>query len=332
MGTINVGRVSKTRPHLLADVVETLCAFELQSYSKTDLLTTISNATKPAEESLEFDDLDRDDDGVLDDESQPKNTQRNQAYVDEGFAQLEFRSKSLKNFYPFDLQSDYITLKRRLNWKHLYYLFLLAASRSRSFGSGRKTQEIASLFELVCRDSLRRLMNDRASVVMFGPTTRDRRVKFDSDLRKAIPKLAAFMGMDLSPKWDPSKIQPQGDGKIDLVGVQKLDDLGATGWNVFLAQCAAHEDEQSWERKKYESDISYHSSKFHYAVKSQSVLFVPGFFRDTNGSWAKDGPADGVILMDRVRILQHLKQSDSSSIRVKAFVQQNRTALLKAYS
>ena len=312
MGAINIGRVSKTRPHLLADVAETLCAFELHSYSKTDLLTTIANATKPAEESLEFDDLDRDDDGVLDDESQPKNIQRNQSYVDEGFAQLEFRSKALKGFYPFDLQTDYISLKRRLNWKHLYYLFLLAASRSRSFGSGRKTQEIASLFELVCRDSLRRLMNDRASVVMFGPTTKDRREK-------------------LSPEWDPNKVKPQGDGKIDLVGVQKLDDLGATGWNVFLGQCAAQEDEKSWERKRYESDITYHSSKFHCSVKSQSVLFVPSFFRDTNGSWAVNDAAAGVILMDRVRILQHLEKNDSSSARVKDFVQKNGSALLKAY-
>ncbi|QNM82401.1 hypothetical protein H8M03_10335 [Sphingomonas sabuli] len=307
---IDLGRVDKTQPHLFADTLEIVCVATGGPVSATDAMGLIATSVAPAEEGLSRDEPDLNDDGVPDEEATSITAERHAIYVEECFRQLEYRGGAFGAAYPFQVDGNLLKLSERYNPLQCLYLFLLYASRTRTFRNTRGlAQELADYFELISRDVLRKLMPSAADVIMFGPNSDDRRKRFHTDLRTALPMLAKFMGMQMAPDWKSEDEAAQGDASIDLVGVQKLDD-GQGGWNVFLGQCAAHEKHDSWKKKRAEADLDYHRSRFHTKVRTQSVLFVPGCFRQTNGEWVNKAAADNVILMDRLRILRALQDQD----------------------
>ncbi|HEX8526140.1 hypothetical protein [Allosphingosinicella sp.] len=261
---------------------------------------------------MNADEQDRDDDGVPDDEPSTATTARHTLYAEECFRQLEYRQDAFGVSYPFEVQGKTLRLRKEYHVLQCLYLFLLYASRTRTF-KGRRgiTQEIADYFEIVGRDALSRLMAPSAEVIMFGPNSADRSTRFGTDLRQALPKLAEFMGIYMAPGWKPEDEAAQGDANIDLVGVQKLDNTKG-GWNLFLAQCAAHEKHETWEKKRLEADLSYHNARFHSLVRAQAVLFVPTCFRQTSGDWVDKSAAANVILMDRLRIISAVNDDDPS--------------------
>jgi len=322
MTTIDFGRVPKTKPYLFADALEIWAGLSNHGpVSKTDAHSLILTSVTDATELLDIDEPDLDDNEYPDGDSGSEISSREQRYIDECYRQLEYRINEFSDVYPFTLQSEVLKLKDDLSDLNMLYLFLLLASRSRTFGGNRGlTQRIANVFEEVCKDSLQKLMNSDARVIMFGPTSEDRGALFDSNLRRALPKLASFMGMTMAPDWSPSAEKAQGDGKIDLVGVQRLDQAQG-GWNVFIGQCAAMEEEKNWEPKRAQADIKFHASRFHFTVPAQAVMFIPVCFRQPDGLWVNKGSADNVILMDRVRILRNFGGDEDSVEKVREFIQ-----------
>ncbi len=325
MVELDIGRLQKTKPYLLADALEILCGFGAASpVSKTDAYTLVQTSVIPAEEALNSDDPDFDDDNYSDelDLDGAAINEKVQGYIDECFRQLEYRIAEFGEAYPFDVNAESIALKHEISESQKTYLALLAASRIRTFESipGFK-QMAADLFELICRDSLRELMHPSAEVASFGPNSDDRLNKFGTNLLDAIPKLAKFLGMETANGWD-TNLAAQGDAGIDLVGVQRLDE-NQGGWNVYIGQCAAHEEATSWSKKRAEADFSFYHYLFTYSVKPHAVLFIPSCYRQPNGKWADRRHADNVILMDRVRILKSFKESSPAGALVAQFLDQN---------
>lgn len=309
---INLGRIYKTKPHLLADTAEILCMSNGGPVAHTDVIGLITGSVAPAEEAMNADEPDQDDDGLPDKDSSATKSERNSGYAEDCFMQLEYRAGAFGSAYPFEVDGLTLRLKKTHDPLHCLYFFLLCASRNRSF-QGKKglTQSIADYFEVVSKDALARMMPNDADVVMFGPNSADRATRFDTNLRQALPMLAKFMGINMAPEWNPDDEQAQGDASIDLVGVQRLD-AWKGGWNLFLGQCAAQELHQDWKRKRSEADLDYHSARFHSTVRAQAVLFVPGCFRQANGDWADKNAAANVILMDRLRIISVIQEGDPS--------------------
>lgn len=301
---IAIGRVQKTKPYLFADAIEVLCAFDNKTpFSKADAFTLIQEAVVSAEESLEFDEPDLDDNNYDDNLGGVEITERVQGYIDECFRQLEYRAAEFGDDYPFEVSNEAISLKNVLISKQNLYIAILAASRIRTFvGTKGSKQKLADLFEILSARALKSLLPDTAEIVGFGPNSNDRKNKFGKNLKDAIPRLAKFMGLDLCHGWE-NHLQPQGDANIDLVGVQQLDQ-NEGGWNIFVAQCAAHEEPKTWQAKRSEASISTYHYLFSYSVAWQSVLFIPGCFRQSNGKWAERRYVDSVILIDRVRLLR----------------------------
>jgi hypothetical protein len=310
MVELAIGRVQKTKPYLFADAIELICAFDSQSpFSKTDAFTLLQEAVVSAEESLELDEPDLDDNNYDDNLGGVEITERVQGYIDECFRQFEYRQEEFGDDYPFEVTNEAINIKDGLSSRQNLYLAILATSRIRTFNriTGSK-QKLADLFEILSAKALNNLLPDTATIVSFGPNSFDRKKKFGTNLRDAIPKLAKFMGLELTNGWD-ANLQPQGDARIDLVGVQELDQSEG-GWNVFVAQCAAHEEPKTWNPKRIETRIDTYHYLFSYSVAWQPVLFIPGCFRQSNGKWADRRYVDSVILIDRVRLLR-LIEADS---------------------
>lgn len=309
---IDLGRVDKTQPHLLADTLEILCASNGGPVSLTDAVGLMGSSITPAEESLGLDEQDLNDDDVPDEEASATTADRHTRYAEECFEQLEYREGAFGAAYPFYVDGQLLYRRSEYDPLQCLYLFLLYASRIRTFRNVTGlAQAIADHFEVVGRDALRRLMAPTAEVVMFGPNSADRASRFGTNLRVALKELADFMGMHMAPDWKEEDEAAQGDASIDLVGVQRLDDSKG-GWNVYLGQCAAQEKHENWKRKRSEADLNYHRARFHSKVRAQSVLFVPVCFRQTTGEWVNKSAAANVILMDRLRIISAVQKEDPS--------------------
>ncbi|MEM9939361.1 MAG: hypothetical protein AAF768_10975 [Pseudomonadota bacterium] len=315
---IEYGRAEANRPHLFADAIEVMCAFDTGGpVSETDAFSLLESSPRSAEEIVNADEDDLDDNGLDDDLNSSQITESMQIKVDNAFEQLSFRSAAFGEFYPFEFSDGALSLRPApLPALQQAYLLLLASSRIRTFkpDEGRDDergikQHLADAFELLCKEALRSMLPSDAEVVHFGASSVEKINRFGSDLRLALPALAEFMGVDLSSRWDPEEFAAQGDGGIDLVGVQKLDEL-QYGWNVIIGQCAAIEHENDWQKKRQEAKIGeVHGSTFDFYLSPQPVLFVPSCFRKSEGTWIKSRFANGVILMDRLRILRRLADS-----------------------
>lgn len=317
---IDYGRLEASRSYLFADAVEIYCAFDRKGpVSETDIFSLLTSSIRSSDELLNFGDNDLDDNDYDDSLTSAEITETEQLLVSNCLEQLEFRRTAFKTIYPFTLEEGLLCPKSVVSDIHRLYLLLLAAARSRTFKKRGFPQKIAGEFETICKQALAELMPKSARTVTFAANSEDRRELFGTDLRNALPALAKFMGMDMAPCWQSEDISSSGDAKIDLVGVQQLDDLEG-GWHVFLGQCAAQEDENNWEAKRSEADFAYHQATFHSKVPSTPVLFVPGCFRKANGAWAKPDKTSAVILMDRLRILLRLENNQEAQDRAANFL------------
>lgn len=305
-----IGRVSRTRPHLLADTAEIALAFGgYCQISATDLASIMKMSPTSASELLSLDEPDLDDNNENDDLDGAELNAKEQGYIDEAIRQIQFRAVAFGSAYPFLLEGDILTLSKRLTLKRRIYLLLLACSRTRSFKEKGAVQRLADAFENISAEVLRRILPEKGEVFMFGPNSEDRRKKFSTNLLAAIPILAKRIGMRLKYGWEKNYTS-SGDGKIDLVGVYDFDNR-ARGLHVILAQCAAMEDEKDWQKKRLEAKIESHMATYDYIVAPQAVLFVPGCYRQPDGEWVNSNNVSGVLTIDRLRIISILNYDSS---------------------
>lgn len=299
------GRVAKTRAHLLADTVEIALAFgDYEQVSKTDVGGIINSSAKDSSDLMNVGQEDLDDNDHPDETGEVEVSDRMQGYIDAAFDQIEYRAAVLGDYYPFLVSGEVVTMKVGISEAAKLYIFLLACSRSRSFGIKGIKQSLANCFEDVSAACLKNMVSKLGVVYQFGPNSDDRKTHFGSLLAEAIPALCKELGMVPSPTWKPPA-GASGDAKIDIVGVYGFSDT-AQGYTVVVGQCAAMEDEKDWQKKRQEADFETKNGTFHYLTKPAAALFMPVFYRDTNGDWIDADMVSGVIAVDRLRIIQSI--------------------------
>lgn len=296
--SFDIGHLHAKKPHLFADAVELTLLFEdYDAISEQDALSILRQTPRSADEA------DEDDQGN-EDVSSAEITQSEQYTIEECFRQISYRSGEMAGSYPFIFDDCALRLREELTNSQKLYLFLLVASRLRSFGSHSFTARVAGAFEHVSKDAMRKLLSEGADVYLFAANSDDRRSIFDTDLRKALPLLAKKMGMDLDIHWD-DKLSSSGDAKIDVVGIHGFED-SADIYHVMIGQCAAKELENDWEKKRYEANLNYSAGIFNFKYLPTSILFIPVCYRQPNGAWVEVSKVSGVIPIDRPRITKLL--------------------------
>ncbi|MBZ9869218.1 hypothetical protein LB515_27905 [Mesorhizobium sp. CA15] len=312
----SLGRVARTKPHLLADTAEIAIAFGgYEGISASDLSSIIKQSTRPDDELLDIDEPDVDDDDLPDHLDGAETTSREQAYVEECVRQIEFRVSAFGLCYPFVLDRGRLALRKELTYLNHVYLLLLACSRIRSFTSKGIKQRLADAFELICAECLRRLVPETGEVYMFGPNSNDRREVFHTNLSAAMPLLVEKLGIELTRDWEKN-FGSSGDGKIDLVSVVRVDKL-APGVVVMVGQCAAMEEEKNWERKRQEAIFATRRGSFICLVDPQGILFIPVCYRQANGEWINKDYVSSVVTMDRLRIISVLSAHGKETINIQ---------------
>ena len=112
--------------------------------------------------------------------------------------------------------------------------------------------------------------------------------------------MARWFGERLDPEFFADAQGRAGDHGVDLVGKLRIDNL-AYGCPAFLGQCAASSDEKYWKKKKYDADKVMEVIRF--LCDPIRALFVPCFYRKSDGQWHNLTALSKAVLFDRLRLM-----------------------------
>ncbi|OAI11418.1 MULTISPECIES: hypothetical protein [Methylomonas] len=305
-----IGEIHKNTPHLFADLAELVLATGYngrQNLHKNDLIAVIENGNISPDEIDE--EYDADNEAKLTGQTSAERNIRLEKQLEDVLAQLGYRANSLDSFYPFNFENANLILisNSQLTERQRIYRFLLACSRLRSFDNKSGLhQRWAKYFSLLSREAMRGLFPSYADVRIFDANSDDRRNYYSTNLKHAIKKLGEDLAVNIiEDGW--SQLSTSGDEGIDLVATIPFDD-GASATFAFLGQCGAQET--GWPAKTLEAHPINLRHLFHWQFDIPCAMFTPVYYRSSDGRWAYSKSANGVLLIDRERILKLIGLQD----------------------
>lgn len=304
--TFDIGELHPNSPHLFADLAELLLLVNHNGRKFLHLndLESLLNAG-----SISADEIDEDEEADQSEKSSADQNSRRDRQLEDVFTQLVYRSAALAGFYPFTVDRDRIELIEPLSDDQRIYRLLVACSRLRSFGKKGLAQGWARHFSELSSAALKGLVPAHAQTRIFDAHSQDRKTYYGNKLSDALIKLGDDLGV-LSVNHDECAKAgtSTGDGGFDLVAWIDFADGGATNYAV-LGQCGAQET--GWPKKTLEAHSLHARNYFQMQFDYPGVMFTPVCYRNSDGAWASNKTTNGILLADRIRIL-NLVKSDSS--------------------
>lgn len=306
MMTFDIGVLHPTTPHLFADLIEFLAVFdaggkgELHKNDVINIVNGVPLSDDEVDDEQDFQDLDTVSDAGKNDIKESR--------VEDVWTHLEYRQSVLGESYPFKIEGDLIILNS--DWqdpRHKVYRFLLATSRLRSFREGVRNKWSRAFAE-VSAFAMRSLLPNHAVVKVFDANSEDRKNFYGSDCREALIKLGKQLCVYKVHEDEIMKRSSSGDGGIDLVGVLSFDDQ-AHGSHIVFGQCGAQE--KNWPDKRLEAHPLLLNAYFHIVHDVITTMFTPVLFRSSTGEWEKNISVTGVVVLDRIRILNLIEKGNA---------------------
>lgn len=311
MTSFNIGELQVGTPHLMADLAELLLLLDFngrKTIHRGELSSIISQEAKSVETiDAELLDASRESDAEAHDSLERK--------LDFIWGQLEFRESTLDDAYPYIVDGDELIMLDNLSDIQKIYCFLTCCSRLRSFNAftnfGSISQKWAKYFTFLCKEAVKSLApaGKRTSVRIFDVGSPDRHSYYGTDLRDALPILGRDLGV-ISNNIDNCNQTSSGDGGFDIIVDYGFDDNLTSNFGI-LGQCGAQETE--WPTKVLESHSINLRHYFHTNYDLPSVMFTPVFYKQSNGRWVNERHTNGVLLLDRQRIINLI--ADTSAER-----------------
>lgn len=297
MTIFDIGNSHPNSPHLFADLAELLL---LVGYYGRPYLhaNDLESLLDPINTSL--DEIDEEDEEDQAERSSAERNSRHDAQIEEVMSHLSYRSGAFHSWYPFELDGEQIKVAADLTEEQRLYRLLLACSRLRSFGSRGLPQRWAKVFVCVSREAMSGLMPAVATTRIFDANSDDRHDYFGTNLRDALKKLGEDLGVIHVNNAQCDSSSTSGDGGFDLISNLHFNDGAATAYAI-LGQCGAQEIE--WPSKKLEAHSINIRNYFQVLFDYPSVMFTPVCYRIGTGEWVNNSAANGVLLLDRLRIL-----------------------------
>lgn len=292
-----IGDFLPNTPHLFADLAELLTLLNLtgQFDLHKNQLAAIKNQEITSADELDFEDIEN---AVIND---AEKSDRFEKQLEDVWSQLEYREGSLGSAYPFVIDGDSISLLSNLNEEQRIYCFLLCCSRLRSFFNYKGLVQLwAKFFTFLCKQAFYELAPKFANIKIFDANSPDRKKYYGTDLRDALPILGRDLGVISVNDNNCKSSDPAGDGGFDLIAVLNFEDGQTSNFGI-LGQCGAQE--KDWPTKNLEAHSLNLRHYFHTNFDHPSVMCTPVFYRDTDGSWVDERPTNGVVLLDRKRLL-----------------------------
>ena len=302
-----IGELHPNTPHLFADLAELVLTTGYNGRAKlhkNDLFNILESGVVSPDELDQEDDAEEEADNTG--QTTAEKNSRREEQLENVLTQLTYRSGVLKDYYPFNIDGDELVLldKVSLTDKQRVYRFLLACSRLRSFDhkSGIR-QKWAKAFTCLSKLAMEGLVPNHAIVRIFDANSEDRKSHYSTDLRNALKILGKDLAVLRIHDDECDKAGTPGDAGLDLVAVVGFDDGAATSF-ALLGQCGAQET--GWPQKTLEAHAMKYRNYFQMQFDYPGVMFTPVCYRTADGEWADNQSANGVLLIDRERILKLL--------------------------
>lgn len=285
--------------HTQADFIELLCLVNLDGeVSQIDVYKRL-NKEKDLDQNFNY--LEEELEGEL--ELNVPQAQVNDnllVSIQQTYQHLAYRIDSLGDAYPFVLDDDRTTLRKRqvLSSVNRLYIYLLLASSLRSLNRTDRAK-ITDAFEILCVEVMKRYLPENANVHRFGKNSAD----YPPKKKDKIKALAVNIHESVKFREDDIKELDMGDAGLDIVAWVSFND-GLNGFALFFGQCACTEE---WSNKQHSSSYEAWSGFIDLRVRPMNVIFIPFFFRATDGRWYRAHDIHMSILIDRVRIMNILK-------------------------
>jgi hypothetical protein len=302
-----IGKLHPNTPHLFSDLAELILITGYngrRSIHKNDLETVIETGIISAEE------LDEESEALVRSEalgeSGAEKNNRRERQLEDVLTHLDFRSKALQEFYPFEVDGETIRIVDRLNNKQRVYKLLLACSRLRSFLEEGIDQSWAKAFTEVCKIGMMGLVPSSATVKIFDANSDDRRTYYSTNLSEALKVL----GKDLAVKIDEDECDnagTSGDAGFDLIAIVNFEDGAYTNY-ALLGQCGAQE--KDWPSKTLEAHSFKLRTYYKVLFDCPGFMFTPICYRTSDASWRHTKAAAGIVLIDRIRILKLIEMQN----------------------
>jgi hypothetical protein len=302
-----IGELHPNTPHLFADLAELVLTIGYNGRTKlhkNDLLNIIETGTvSPDELDLE-DDAEEEADNTG--QATAEKNSRREKQLEDVLTQLTYRSNALNSYYPFTVDGDELVLldKELLTDKQRVYRFLLACSRLRSFDhSCGVRQKWAKAFTCLSKLAMEGLVPNHATVRIFDANSDDRKNYYSTALREALKILGKDLAVLRIHDDECDKAGTSGDAGLDLVAIVNFDDGAATSF-ALLGQCGAQET--AWPQKTLQAHSINYQNFFQIQFNYPGVMFTPVCYRTADGEWMDNQSANGILLIDRERILKLL--------------------------
>ena len=296
------GNLHPNAPHLFADLAELLLLSKWigrDSLHKNDLEELLAQGVVSSDE---IDDEDASENTArLTNQSTAERSSRLETQLEDVMVQLEYRSRSLAAYYPFSISGETLTATEPLSDQARVYRMLLSCSRLRSFKKSGVPQRWAKYFANLSKMALTGLVPSHASVKIFDANSDDRKNYYTTDLREALKILGKDLGVLKINETECDKAGAPGDAGLDLVAVIDFDDDAPVNF-ALLAQCGAQET--GWPNKTLEAHSLRYRNYFQIQLDYPSIMFTPVFYRDSQGAWLDNQSTNGILLVDRLRILK----------------------------
>lgn len=299
-----IGELHPNTPHLFADLAELVLLVGYNGRTalhKNDLEGVIERGTISPEELDQEAEAEAEADAM--EQTDAEKNSRRERQLEDVLTHLSYRAQALREYYPFDINGEEISVKNPLTDKHRIYKLLLACSRLRSFNEAGIRQKWAKAFTNISKIAMAGLLPSYAAVRIFDANSDDRVNYYSTDLRQALKKLGQDLRVIKVNEEECNKAGPAGDAGLDLVAAVDFDDGAATAF-ALLGQCGAQETE--WPKKTLEAHSMRYRNYFQMQFDYPGVMFTPVCYRTADGEWVDNQNANGILLVDRVRILKLL--------------------------
>ncbi|MBA5249715.1 MAG: hypothetical protein FE834_09350 [Gammaproteobacteria bacterium] len=217
--------------------------------------------------------------------------------VSDWFLMLDSRKNEFKDFYPFNINDNKISLKNNLNREHKAYIFLLLNSTQKYLNN---TNNLTSDFELMSLEVLRKYLPKNSRSYKFGKSGVN-----NSRYKGCIETKIDLLAQDLQCKtnYEPYYFSSHdnGDGGLDLVAwtVFTPDDTNQNNIQIYLGQCATGKEwlSKQDDTEKFESKYIDFQSNINY------MMFIPYDGRNLDRTFNEAGRMGKYLLFDRLRML-----------------------------
>ena len=221
--------------------------------------------------------------------------------LEDCFSHLKWRQNAFGERYPFTLDQHCRCLfahETQTDLHRLYSLLLVCANLS--FIPAKSRASFPEVFERIAFLTLQASWPEGAITKAFGKNESD----YVGKKSERINMLATQIGGRGVCGEHTFRSRDSGDGGIDLVAWHDLDEHEKRNIPSALAQCACSRTE--WSKKQGEIMVDRLVHAIAPTHKWNQVMIIPQSFRDNHGCWAASGDVGGVILFDRLRIVNQL--------------------------